>query len=304
MKYTTRGATTRDSPYNLIYHPWGNPLWLPLDGILLFLLTSLSPENNMKLTHLLNTQASKYVSKHGSEPVAFAVHTPNWVTIPVGEGAPIFELYLRNQAGVRAFKSLNKLQIAEAYIFGNIDIGGYLIKAVSFQGELFSDRNIWIKTWRHLKPLLLGRKNCNPSWIAKHYDSNNLQLLAADSDYNTYTPGIYENDEDSLEAGAERKLEFAFRSLQLKPNDSLLEIGCGWGGFLRYAARRQVQVTGITLSQHKKQYVENLIKENHFNAQVHYHDFFSWKPSKKYDGISMMGVIEDLSDYPRVMKTI
>ena len=257
----------------------------------------------MSLKYLVNNLVSEFISKHGVSPIAFVVHIPDGKTIPIGE-EPIFEVYLRNQAGLKAFKSLNKLKLAEAYLNTDIDVEGDLIKAISFESSLFMDRNIWLKTWRHLKPKLIGREKCNPAWIAKHYDSNNIQLLATDSDYNTYTPGIYENDEDSLEVGAERKLAFSFQSLKLKPNDSVLDIGSGWGGFLRYATHRNVQVTGITLSHHQKQYVENLIKENNFNAQVIYRDLFSFQPSQKYDGISMIGVIEDLSDYHKVIKVI
>ncbi len=217
---------------------------------------------------------------------------------------PAFEVFICNQAGLKAIQSLNQLTIAEAYMLGDLNIEGDLIKAISFQ-EVLSDNNLWIKTWRRVKPMLIGRKKCNPDWIAKHYDSNNLQLLAADFDYNTYTPGHYENDEASLENGAERKLACAFESLNLKAGDSVLDIGCcGWGGFLRYAARRHVRITGITLSRNQKEYTDSLIKENQFNAQVLYHDFFSYKPSEKYDGLVMMGVIEDLSDYSRVMKRI
>ena len=117
---------------------------------------------------------------------------------------------------------------------------------------MLEDNNWWIRIWRHLQPLLMGREKLNPQWIAKHYDSGNIQLFAADQDYNTYTPGIYTHDGDTLEAGAERKLEFAFNNLELKTNDRLLEIGCGWGGMMRYCARRGVIVTGITLSKNQK----------------------------------------------------
>ena len=177
----------------------------------------------MSLKYLVNNLVSEFISKHGVSPIAFVVHIPDGKTIPIGE-EPIFEVYLRNQAGLKAFKSLNKLKLAEAYLNTDIDVEGDLIKAISFESSLFMDRNIWLKTWRHLKPKLIGREKCNPAWIAKHYDSNNIQLLATDSDYNTYTPGIYENDEDSLEVGAERKLAFSFQSLKLKPNDSVLDI--------------------------------------------------------------------------------
>lgn len=257
----------------------------------------------MNLKSLLNNLASNFVSKYGSLPFSFQVRMPDGTNIPVGEEEPAFKIHIGNQTGLNAIQSLNQLKIAEAYIEGNIDVEGDLIKTLMFQ-DLISDQNIWIKTWRHVRPLLVGRKKCNPTWIAKHYDSNNIQLLAADTDYNTYTPGNYETDEDSLEVGAERKLKFAYDSLNLKPNDSVLDVGCGWGGFLRYAARRNVRVTGITLSNHQKQYTENLIKENNFDAQVLYQDCFSFQAPQKYDGIVIMGVMEDLSDYPRVMKLI
>jgi len=260
----------------------------------------------MELTHLnlRDNLVSTLASKHGKLPFSFLVHTVDGKTIPIGDEVPAFEVFICNQAGLKAIQSLNQLTIAEAYMLGDLNIEGDLIKAISFQ-DVLSDNNLWIKTWRRVKPMLIGRKKCNPDWIAKHYDSNNLQLLAADFDYNTYTPGHYENDEASLENGAERKLACAFESLNLKAGDSVLDIGCcGWGGFLRYAARRHVRITGITLSRNQKEYTDSLIKENQFNAQVLYHDFFSYKPSEKYDGLVMMGVIEDLSDYSRVMKRI
>ena len=243
------------------------------------------------------------LSKRGKLPISFLLHLEDGSITTIGEEKPILDVYIKNPAGRKALMSLDELVIVEAYINGDIDLEGDLIKAMSFQ-ELLSDQHILLKIGRRLKPILLGREKCNPDWISKHYDSNNIQLFAMDTDYNTYTPGIYEKDEDSLEVGAERKLDFAFQSLNLKPNDSVLDIGSGWGGFLRFAARRNIHVTGITLSKDQKQYVEDLIEKNNFDAEVKYQDFFSFQPSQKYDGIVMMGVMEDLSDYPRVMERL
>jgi cyclopropane-fatty-acyl-phospholipid synthase len=159
------------------------------------------------------------------------------------------------------------------------------------------DSHHWIRIWRRLQPLLVGRERVNPDWIALHYDSANAQLHAADRDYNTYTPGVYVSDTDSLEIGAERKLAQAFERLGLRRGDHLLEVGSGWGGMLRYAARRGVRVTGITLSRDQKGYVDALIAHERLEAQVLYQDFFTFQPGHRFDGVSMMGVIEDLSDY-------
>lgn len=243
------------------------------------------------------------LNQDGKIPCSCTVHLPDGSTHKIGNEDSIFELQVKNKAGLKALLSLDQITIAEAYCLDNIDIQGDIVKTLAFQ-ETLSQNNFGIKIWRRLKPILVGRKRCNPAWIAKHYDANNIQVMASDRDYNTYTQGNYEEG-DSLEIGAERKLDFAFQSLKLETNASVLDIGSGWGGFIRFAARRRVNVTGITLSKHQKEYTEKIINDNQLtNAQVYYQDFFTYQTNQKYDGAVMMGVIEDLSDYYWVMKKL
>jgi cyclopropane-fatty-acyl-phospholipid synthase len=234
-----------------------------------------------------------------SLPCAFRVHTPLGTT-DVGDGEPAFTLHVRNERGLRALQSLSELRIADAYVCNDLDLEGDVVKAMWLRG-LLSDRNVWLKTWRRLQPLVFGRERLNPAWIAKHYDSNNVQLLAVDQDYFAYTPGIYESDEDTLEESSRRKYDLAWDSLRLKAGDELLEIGCGWGGMTRYCARRGVRVTAITLSKDQKAFTESLVAQENLDATILYQDFFTFQPGRTFDAISCMGVIEDLSDYPRVM---
>ncbi len=250
----------------------------------------------------LASLVSKLNAKNYHLPVPFEVVPETGTSILVGNGTPEFRILLRSETGLKALISLNQLLIAEAYMQGDIDFEGSIIKVLSLQ-DLCSDQNISVKTWRHLEPILFGRKRCNPQWISKHYDSGNIQLFALETEYNTYTPGIYDDDED-MEAGAERKLKQAFEALALKPDDRVLDIGSGWGGFLRYAVRQGAHVTGITLSRDQHAFVERLIEEQQFDAEALYQDFFTFNPSQRYDGISMMGVLEDLSDYRLVMQKL
>lgn len=236
-------------------------------------------------------------------PCSVALHTTDGATVVFGKDVPAVDVFVHNKNGMRALASLNQLAIIEAYMRQDIDIEGDLIRAMSFS-ELLNDKNFWIKTWRWLKPMLIGRVRCNPAWIQKHYDSNNIQLISSDREYNTYTPGIYDDDRDTLEEGAARKLGFAFESLNLKARDRVLDIGCGWGGFFRYSARRNIMVTGITLSKDQLKFVRERIGEEGIDGEVLYQDFFTYEPSERFDGISMMGVIEDLSDYARVMNRL
>src|SRR5207237_7751513 len=109
---------------------------------------------------------------------------------------------------------------------------------------------------------------------------------------------------EPLEPAADRKLAGAFEGLGLKPGQHLLEVGSGWGGMLRYSAKRGVRVTGITLSRRQKEYVEKLIAGEKLSAEVRYQDFFTFRPAERFDAISMMVVIEDLSDYRKVIRML
>ena len=235
----------------------------------------------------------------GRLPCAFTVHTDAG-TRRIGDGEPGFAVHLRNGRGSRALATLDELTIAEAYVRGDIELEGDVVRAMWLR-QLLADDNFWLKAWRRLQPALVGRERLNPRWIAKHYDSGNIQLYATDRTYRAYTPGIYESDDDTLEESTRRKYDFARESLRLAPGAEALDVGHGWGGFIQYSAEHGIRVEGITLSNDQLAYVRRLIAERRLDATATYQDFFTYAPGKRYDGITVMGVIEDLSDYPRVL---
>jgi len=238
-------------------------------------------------------------SRAGTVPVPFRLRVDGHCTT-IGHGEPGFELSIKTEAGLAAVRSFRELAIAEAYLEGDIDLEGDLYGAMALR-DILVDRDpaFLIKGWA--KPLLVGRQRCNPAWIAQHYDAGNIQLLATDRRWHTYTPGIYEEDSDSLEVGAERKLAAAYEALRLRPGAKLLDVGCGWGGFVRYAAQRGVAASGITLSNDQLAHTRGMLADEGLEADVRYADFFAYEPPGPLDAISLMGVMEDLSDYRRVM---
>ncbi len=90
--------------------------------------------------------------------------------------------------------------------------------------------------------------------IAAHYDlGNDFFSLFLDRDLMMYSSAWYETADDSLETAQRQKLDRICRKLQLTPNDHVLEIGTGWGGFAAYAAQHygcRVTTTTISKEQH------------------------------------------------------
>lgn len=230
------------------------------------------------------------------------VRTPDGRTASFGEGER-FEVVANNDRGVRAMRSLDELSIVDAYLNGDLELNGDLMAAMDLR-TILSDRRLLTRVWTFLQPALMGRRRLNPAWVAKHYDSANMQLYGIDEEYQVYTPGLYLSDDDTLEEGAERKLEYAFRSLNLSTGSSLLDVGAGWGGFSRYCARRGVEVTGISLSNHQLEYARRRLAEEGLQADLRYQDFFTFEPGRQFDAISLMGSIEELADYEKVVSRL
>jgi cyclopropane-fatty-acyl-phospholipid synthase len=241
--------------------------------------------------------------KLAAASVPLTVRFPDGATQSFGAGEPVIEVVIENDAGLAAVSSLEELKVIEAYMRGDIDLEGDLFAAADLR-SVMSDRQLVTRAWTFVEPALRGRRKLNPHWIAKHYDSENMQLYAIDETYNVYTPGVYLSEDDTLEEGAERKLEYAFESLALKPGDSLLDVGCGWGGFVRYCSARGVDATGISLSRHQLDFARRRLEEDGLEATLLYQDFFDYEPPARFDAISLMGSIEDLSEYDEVMRRL
>lgn len=246
---------------------------------------------------------ARILGRREATPLAFGLGEAGGATTIVGAGEPALEIVILTRAGRAAVRSLSELAIAEAYMNGDIDIDGDLVEAMKLR-SLMTNYSPVVRAWAQLKPLLVGRRRCNPAWIAKHYDAENVQFIAMDSDHRIYTPGLYCSDDDTLEDGAERRLGMIYGSLELAEGDTLLDVGCGWGGFIRYCARRGVRPTGISLSRDQVEFSRARMGEERWEASVLYQDFFSYQPVERFDAISIMGVLEDISDYRLVMRRI
>ncbi len=133
----------------------------------------------------------------------------------------------------------------------------------------------------------------NRDFIKFHYDiSNDFYKLFLDSQM-VYSCAYFRDWNESLEQAQLNKLDMICRKLQLQPGDRLLDIGCGWGALICYAAEHYgVQAHGITLSDSQWELTQHRIAERGLQDQVttaicDYNDL-----SGVYDKVASVGMAE------------
>lgn len=105
--------------------------------------------------------------------------------------------------------------------------------------------------------------------ISAHYDlGNDFYRLFLDETM-TYSCGIFEREDSALAEASAAKYERIARKLALAPEDHVLEIGTGWGGFAVHAAERfGCRVTTTTISREQHDYAVERVRRAGLSNRV------------------------------------
>ena len=205
------------------------------------------------------------------------------VRLPKGEamrfgpgGADQAEMTVRRPRFFKRVLLAADIGFAEAYIDGDWDSPDLatLLSLIGHREEVLDDRRLWpalagrgLNWLSHLRrdnTLNGSRRN-----ISEHYDlGNDLYRLFLDPTM-SYSSGIFEESEDSLEQAQHQKFAAIIERAQIGPADHVLEIGCGWGGFAIEAVRQTgCRLLGITISREQYEWATRRVKEEGLEDRI------------------------------------
>ncbi len=214
------------------------------------------------------------------------------------------------------------LGLARAYVSGHLDVEGDMYTALArmLQAQevsvTASDR---LRLLRELGgPKLLfprippppqevrvnrrwlgGRRHSkqrDASAISHHYDVSNTFYEWVLGPSMAYTCACYPSADATLEEAQAYKHDLVARKLGLRPGMRLLDVGCGWGGMVRHAAREYgVQALGVTLSAQQAAWAQRAIEEQGLSglAEVRHLDYRD-VPEGEFDAVSSIGLTEHI----------
>jgi cyclopropane-fatty-acyl-phospholipid synthase len=175
-------------------------------------------------------------------------------------GLPPVHVRVDDPAFYRALAAQGSVGAGEAYLLGHwhCDDLAALVRLLvrnralldGMEGGLARAGGLALRGWNALRRNTHAGSRRN---IAAHYDLGNDFFALFLSPDLMYSSALYEAAEDDLETASWRKLDAVCRKLALAPDDRVIEIGTGWGGFALHAARHygcHVTTTTISREQH------------------------------------------------------
>lgn len=187
-----------------------------------------------------------------------------------GITSPKFKIIFKQEPDFSAADLKEDLDvlIGSAYVDGIVDFEGNLddIVATAFEKDP-------VELPYHLaslrQKLIKEEEKWEKSNIHAHYDLGNDLFDSFLDPTRTYSCAYFKHDRDSLYEAQMNKIDVSLRKLFLKPGEKLLDIGCGWGELIIYAAKKYgVHATGITLSEEQYKAAKERIHREGLDGQV------------------------------------
>jgi cyclopropane-fatty-acyl-phospholipid synthase len=210
---------------------------------------------------------------HCADPDArFAFEFWDGETFVYGDQPEVL-LRLKTKESAKQLLANGFLGFAEAYMAGDLEVEGNLQELLRLGLSIEFDQHS-LSLWQKMRFLLhhLGTRNTSgrvPKNISRHYDrGDDFYALFLDKTM-TYSCGYFDSETDSLEQAQLNKYEHICRKLALQPGEKLVDIGCGWGGMLIYAAQNYgVEGLGNTLSHNQCEWATRKIKELRLHNKI------------------------------------
>ncbi len=248
---------------------------------------------------------------------SFAVRFWNGQIEGPDDPTPGFTLVLNHPGTLRRMlRPPFELSICKAFIAGDFDIEGDIERATALGTEIQGGLTSPARLARLARVLLslpsddapaphlatrapeggaLHTPERDAAAVRSHYDvGNDFYQLWLDKRM-VYSCAYFEHANASLDEAQEAKLEHICRKLRLRPGESLLDVGCGWGGLIMHAAERfGVNALGITLSYEQAALARERIQARGLSSQcsVEVRDYRHLTADQEFDKIASVGMVE------------
>jgi len=214
------------------------------------------------------------------------------------EGEPDFTLIFRTAAAERRVLSQHHVGLLEGYFEGDIDVEGSLQMAMraGMESGMSAAPPLAVR-WRNRvhEMRFSNRSRAQAKANARaHYGLGEaFYRLWLDEPYKMYTCAYWKAGTQTLEQAQQNKIEHVCRKLRLAPGESVVDIGCGWGGFLLYAqAHYGIVGTGVNTTTEQVHELRAELERRGLNENIKIMEADFRDVPGSYDKVCSIGVLE------------
>lgn len=191
--------------------------------------------------------------------------------------------------------------IADGFVQGQVRIEGSMRQIMQAAAALIPGdptahgQPTWQGWWRKARSGMRHSTERDARQVQFHYDVSDAFYALWLCPRRVYSCAYYAREDMTLAQAQEAKLDHICRKLMLEPGDRFLDIGCGWGGLLLWAAEHYgVDATGITLSRNQHAHVSAEIERRGMSGRVRVQqrDYRQMPKSQGFDKIASIGMLE------------
>lgn len=221
------------------------------------------------------------------------------------DGKRPWDLRVIHREFYRRLLGQGSIALGETYMDGlwecdQIDVFIYKVLRAELEHKISVLSLLWPVLWSKMVNLQSRSRAFN---IGKHhYDIGNELFKLMLDDSMAYTCG-YWRDADNLAAAQQAKMDLVCRKMGLEAGMRVLDIGCGWGSFARYAAQNYgVKVVGVTVSQEQIELGRELCSG--LDVDLRYQDYRDVEG--RFDRVVSIGMFEAVGEknYRTFMQTV
>jgi cyclopropane-fatty-acyl-phospholipid synthase len=209
---------------------------------------------------------------------------------------PRFSIHFRNRAAEWRLVAFGHIGLLDGYFNGDIDFEGDFREAirVGLHGLGFSNPLVTLRNrWHEFRRSNARRSRAQENARAHYGLGADFYRLWLDDPLMMYTCGYWKEGTRSLEEAQVNKIEHVCRKVRLAPGESVVDIGCGFGGFMFHAAEHYgVSVTGVNTTTEQVAWVDAEIRRRGLGRQTRVVEADFRDVSGPYDKVVSIGVLE------------
>ena len=224
----------------------------------------------------------------------FAVALWDGFKISPKDAAPVATVNVHSRSALNQLLRQGDMGFGDAFSNGGISVEGDLVAMLVAAFAVPEPTGIAavVKRFQQRKPQA-NTKDGSRENIHHHYDiGNDFYRLWLDKEMQ-YTCAYFPEDELTIEAAQQAKMDHVCRKLQLRPGDRVAEAGCGWGGLARHMALNYgAKVSSWNVSAEQVQYATDRAKAEGYDDRVTYVLDDYRNITGEYDAFVSVGMLE------------